>query len=518
MPWSRVLLRLLAVPLLAFGLARPGQAQAPDLTGLWQDENGATYRLRQVGDRLFWMADGRPAWLNVFVGQVAGGTITGDWADLPDGNLRQAGRLVLRIESADRLRRLEASPFPYGSATLSRIGATPPPGGSATAASGQGAPPTPGAAGTAPGTAPPPAGGTATATPGAPPPPGADEAWSTGANSRVVANGVPMAFACPGGVGPHVFTRRGLWGTDIYTHDSVPCLAGVHAGLITREAGGTVTVFFAPGQESYAATTRFGVTSEAYGAYGRSFVLVKPDGTAPAAIPTAAEGANWNPRHYLPDRKPGERYIFFCPPGVAMTGLWGTDIYTDDSRVCTAAVHAGLVTQAAGGAVILEIRPGQAQYPASTRNGVTSASWGSYDMSYVFVGAGMPLPTTLTAGPGGTFLVPGSGPLPPGYGGAAREPGGAVAGLAPGGGPCANPRLQAAMDDWLARAVPTAAGDLRYEPWGRAVGRSPSAKISALPRPDTTLSRCDYLLRQAPGLPSRNLGTLLDFLKAAGLI
>ena len=48
----------------------------------------------------------------------------------------------------------------------------------------------------------------------------------------------------------------------------------------------------------------------------------------------------WDPakNDYVPDRKPGERYIFFCPPGVAMTGIWGTDIYTDDSRVCTAAV------------------------------------------------------------------------------------------------------------------------------------------------------------------------------------
>lgn len=66
--------------------------------------------------------------------------------------------------------------------------------------------------------------------------------------------------------------------------------------------------------------------------------------------------------------------------------------------------------------------------------------------------------------------------------------------------------------------MPTAAGDLRYEPWGRAVGRSPSAKISAMQQPDTRLSRCEYLLQQAPGLPSRNLGTLLDHLKAAGLI
>jgi hypothetical protein len=49
--------------------------------------------------------------------------------------------------------------------------------------------------------------------------------------------------------------------------------------------------------------------------------------------------------------------------------------------VCTAAVHAGAIT-AAGGSVLVTIMPGQADYPASTQNGVTSSQWGTWNRSF----------------------------------------------------------------------------------------------------------------------------------------
>jgi LCCL domain/Cohesin domain len=83
----------------------------------------------------------------------------------------------------------------------------------------------------------------------------------------------------------------------------------------------------------------------------------------------------------------GERFSFTCPPGGTISSrLWGTDLYTDDSSICTAAVHAGLITTARGGTVTIEIRPGASSYTGSPRNGVTSASWGSWDGSFVFIG------------------------------------------------------------------------------------------------------------------------------------
>ena len=49
------------------------------------------------------------------------------------------------------------------------------------------------------------------------------------------------------------------------------------------------------------------------------------------------------------------------------------------------AVHAGLITAAQGGTVIIEIRPGGDGYTGTTRNGVTTADYGKWSGGYIFV-------------------------------------------------------------------------------------------------------------------------------------
>lgn len=83
---------------------------------------------------------------------------------------------------------------------------------------------------------------------------------------------------------------------------------------------------------------------------------------------------------------PGDRLAIGCPAkGSTNQSIWGTDVYTDDSSVCVAAVHAGLINSRDGGMVVLEILPGRPEYPATERNGVTSASWGEWNRSFTFV-------------------------------------------------------------------------------------------------------------------------------------
>jgi LCCL domain len=83
----------------------------------------------------------------------------------------------------------------------------------------------------------------------------------------------------------------------------------------------------------------------------------------------------------------GARYVFTCPSYGTAGSIWGTDVYTDDSSVCTAAVHAGRITLAGGGTVTVEIRPGESSYTGSARNGITSSSYGPWTGSYVIVAA-----------------------------------------------------------------------------------------------------------------------------------
>jgi hypothetical protein len=63
-----------------------------------------------------------------------------------------------------------------------------------------------------------------------------------------------------------------VWGSGPYTADSDLCRAARHAGAI-GPAGGTVRVSPAPGQGSYAGTTRNGITTSRWGSYGNSFTV-----------------------------------------------------------------------------------------------------------------------------------------------------------------------------------------------------------------------------------------------------
>jgi hypothetical protein len=79
--------------------------------------------------------------------------------------------------------------------------------------------------------------------------------------------------------------------------------------------------------------------------------------------------------------KLGQQITYRCLPG-SPNQLYGTDVYSGDSSICTAAVHAGQTTTAGGTDFIVEASAGQASYLGSTRNGVTSDNWGSYEKSF----------------------------------------------------------------------------------------------------------------------------------------
>jgi len=99
---------------------RPEGVQQEGLTGFWQDNSGGHYLIRQVGNRIYWVDDGRPKYLNVFVGTARGRIIDGEWADLPGGQLDNSGTLQLRIESNDRLVKVNSGGVPFGGSVFTR--------------------------------------------------------------------------------------------------------------------------------------------------------------------------------------------------------------------------------------------------------------------------------------------------------------------------------------------------------------------------------------------------------------
>lgn len=79
----------------------------------------------------------------------------------------------------------------------------------------------------------------------------------------------------------------------------------------------------------------------------------------------------------------GAQLTFNCPADGTADLIWGTAVYTDDSSICTAGVHVGAITLDGGGQVTIEIRPAESSYRSTMRNGITSASYGSYGGSFI---------------------------------------------------------------------------------------------------------------------------------------
>ncbi len=80
------------------------------LEGAWAANDDGVYYIRHTGDTIWWSgmyglngpeANLGKTWNNVFRGTVAEDqTIRGEWTDVPRGDARGAGKLVLKVEEA----------------------------------------------------------------------------------------------------------------------------------------------------------------------------------------------------------------------------------------------------------------------------------------------------------------------------------------------------------------------------------------------------------------------------------
>lgn len=176
-------------------------------------------------------------------------------------------------------------------------------------------------------------------------------------------------------------TPDSVWGAGRYTDDSSICTAAVQSGLIGFSDGGTVTYEIGPAQDSFDGGVANGVTSQSYGRWDGSFTF--PD-APPGSVKMVAGPESWS-RNLADQRgKDGTRVTVACSADGVLGSVWGSGPYTDDSSVCTAAVHAGVLDRAKGGTVVAEIAAGQSAYTGSTANGVTTSDYGTFQGSFTF--------------------------------------------------------------------------------------------------------------------------------------
>ncbi|HEX6654855.1 MAG TPA: LCCL domain-containing protein [Candidatus Limnocylindria bacterium] len=196
------------------------------------------------------------------------------------------------------------------------------------------------------------------------------ELWQLTAESHRDNINDVFRYQCPPGGEPSV-----IYGLGIYAIDSSVCTAAVHWGLFSVADGGTAVIEITAGIDHYPSTVENGIMSfDSFGA-NASFMFVEGN----------AQSGPWARGAVVYRGEIGQRHHYDCPPDGSPSPIWGTGLYTDDSSVCTAAVHAGLITFEQGGTVTIKIRPGSEDYRASVQNHVVSGAWAISSGSFMFV-------------------------------------------------------------------------------------------------------------------------------------
>jgi hypothetical protein len=179
-------------------------------------------------------------------------------------------------------------------------------------------------------------------------------------------------------------TAGTVWGTDIYTDDSSIAAAAVHAGILKAGEKGAIKVTVLDGEQGYTGTTRNGVTTNNYGPWQGSYKLERGKRTRKLGGGVGGGGGTVmaDPGTVQNLRGQVGKTFHFEVTGNANGSVWGDGIYTDDSTLATAAVHAGVLKNGEKGVIRVTILPGEVMYDASTRNGVTTGQWDDWGGSF----------------------------------------------------------------------------------------------------------------------------------------
>jgi uncharacterized repeat protein (TIGR02543 family) len=81
----------------------------------------------------------------------------------------------------------------------------------------------------------------------------------------------------------------------------------------------------------------------------------------------------------------GAKYYFSITSATSSGMVWGSGLYTNDSAIGPAAIHAGKIAAGGTGIVKLKFAYGASSYTGSTAYGITTVLYGSWPGSYIFL-------------------------------------------------------------------------------------------------------------------------------------
>jgi hypothetical protein len=169
-----------------------------------------------------------------------------------------------------------------------------------------------------------------------------------------------------------------VWGDAVYTLDSDPGTAAVHAGLVRDSETKMITFWVVPSPSTYGDSNRNGIQSRRWGVFRAAFVMQA------AGLPAQVANRPPAPRvmgSILERLQPGESAT------IPMTGsdkgaVWGSGVYTGDSHLETAAVHAGVLEPGERcNVVVTRVEP-LTRYEGNREHGVETRPWGTYPTAF----------------------------------------------------------------------------------------------------------------------------------------
>ncbi|MDR7855555.1 stalk domain-containing protein [Tissierella sp.] len=176
-------------------------------------------------------------------------------------------------------------------------------------------------------------------------------------------------------------TQGSAWGTGIYSDDSDIGVAAVHAGILKAGETKSIKITILPGQNSYVGSLKNGIETYDYPAFDGSFKFTDAVQTTEEKI---FDAKYLNLEEY---RGLGETILNVKVTGTTQGSAWGTGIYSDDSDIGVAAVHAGILKAGETKTLKITILPGQTSYVGTLKNGIESYGYGAFDGSFKFTDA-----------------------------------------------------------------------------------------------------------------------------------
>lgn len=92
--------------------------------------------------------------------------------------------------------------------------------------------------------------------------------------------------------------------------------------------------------------------------------------------------ASLDPGNLANFQNQGGKTLAFRVTGAVNGSVWGTDVYTADSNLASAAVHAGVLKPGQTKVIRVKIVGSPPAFQSSSRNGVTSSAYGFYPSAY----------------------------------------------------------------------------------------------------------------------------------------